>query len=341
MALALAAELLDRARELEARSRGLPDGVFVSKSIGGRSYWYLQTSGAGIRHQRYLGADSEELAAAREKIEIRRAELEPDRRRLEALNDAIVASGATPESPAATRVLELLASAGFFRAGAVLVGTRAFGALAARFGFRASALARTQDFDLAIDPAVALAFPRDAARELPALLEAEDAAFAPVPELDPRRPSTSFRIRGRELRVDFLTPLRGRESENPVVLKGLGLAATPLRHLDYLMEESDAAVAVGSRPVLVRVPHPGRFALHKLAIAGRRPAGDAARTRKDREQAAALIEVLLEDRPDDLDQAASALLRRQKLLASARAASARLPAELRVEMKKLWSRIER
>lgn len=328
VSLALAAELLELALEVEARAQGIPEGIFVSKTIKLKKYWYLQSSGGGISSQRYLGPDSEALQREIGTMEVRRAQLEPDRRRLQSLHDALVASGATPETPASTRVLELLAGADFFRAGAVLVGTRAFGALAARLGFRASALARTQDFDVAIGPQVALGFPRDAARNLPSLLDSKEGAFVPMPELDPRRPSTSFRIRGRELRVDFLTPMRGRESERPVVLRGLSLAATPLRYLEYLLDESDRAVAVGTRPVLVRVPHPGRFALHKLAVAARRPAVDSARTRKDREQAASLISVLLEDRPPDLESAALALARHPKLLVSARAEAKRLDSEI-------------
>ncbi len=341
VALALAAELLDSARALDAEQQVLPDGSFVSKSLGGRRYWYVQTSGGGVRHQRYLGPESEELLGRVERATARRAELEPERRRIQGLHDALVASGATAESPGATRVLELLAAAGFFRAGAVLVGTRAFTAIAARSGLRSPTLTRTEDFDLAIDPAMALAFPRDAARALSGLLDHQDAPFLPIPELDPKRPSTSFRIRRRDLRVDFLTPLRGRERETPVVLPGLGLAATPLRHLDYLIEGAGEAVAVGSRPVLVRVPHPGRFALHKLGIAGRRPATEAARTQKDRAQAALLIELLLEDRPGDLDAAASALSNHPALQTAILAESRRLPPALASELTPRLARPER
>jgi hypothetical protein len=328
VSLALAAELLELALDVEARSQGLPDGSIVSKTIKLRKYWYLQSTGGGISTQRYLGPDSEELRRRLRTLEEKRAQFEPDRRRLQSLHDALVASGATPETPASTRVLELLAGAGFFRAGAVLVGTRAFGVLAARSGFRASALARTQDIDVEIDPGVALAFPRDAARDLPSLLEGEDGPFVPMPGIDPRRPSTSFRIRGRELRVDFLTPMRGRESEKPVVLRGMNIAATPLRSLEYLLEASGRAVAVGTRPVLVRVPHPGRFALHKLALCSRRVAESSTKSRKDRAQAAMLIEALLEDRPTDLEAAASALGRHRSLLRAARGEAARLEERL-------------
>jgi hypothetical protein len=37
-------------------------------------------------------------------------------------------------------------------------------------------------------------------------LRASDSRFVAVPELDPRNPSTSFKVRGRGLRLDLLTP---------------------------------------------------------------------------------------------------------------------------------------
>lgn len=53
--------------------------------------------------------------------------------------------------------------------------------------------------------------------------------------------------------------------------------------------------------VLFQVPRPERFAIHKLIVTDRRKAGpDQAKARKDRGQAALLVSVLAEDRPDDL-----------------------------------------
>ncbi len=80
--------------------------------------------------------------------------------------------------------------------------------------------------------------------------------------------------------------------------------------LDYLIEEPVQAVIVGGRGVLVNVPQPARFALHKLWTAGQRPPAEQAKVRKDRRQAAALLEVLLEDRPGDVSRAWKPLRRR-------------------------------
>ena len=81
----------------------------------------------------------------------------------------------------------------------------------------------------------------------------------------------------------------------------------PLRFLDYLIEETQPAAVVGGSGILVNVPRPGRFALHKLLVAGRRTAATRAKARKDRVQAGALLRVLLEDVPGEITLAWKAL----------------------------------
>ena len=63
-----------------------------------------------------------------------------------------------------------------------------------------------------------------------------------------------------------------------------------------------AAVLTGSG-ILVRVPTPERYALHKLIVAQRRKKVTPGKVAKDLGQTQALLEVLLEDRPDDVKDA--------------------------------------
>lgn len=147
--------------------------------------------------------------------------------------------------------------------------------------------------------------------------------------MDPGAASTSWQTRDREISVDVLTPMRGRSDPGPKKIRALGVHATPLRYLDYLLEEVDQAAVLTRAGVLVRVPRPERFALHKLVVAQERGAGFRDRARKDIEQAALLLEVLLEDRPDDVADAWSALVERgQPWRAALRRGGKRLPAEL-------------
>ena len=63
-------------------------------------------------------------------------------------------------------------------------------------------------------------------------------------------------------------------------------------------------------PVLVNVPHPTRYALHKLIVAGERPASRIAKSNKDVQQAAALLAVLREQAAWQVDEAWSDLVAR-------------------------------
>ena len=56
--------------------------------------------------------------------------------------------------------------------------------------------------------------------------------------------------------------------------------------------------------MLVQVPKPERFAVHKIIVADRRQTGaDSFKSTKDRAQAAFLIGILAEDRPIELLEA--------------------------------------
>jgi len=316
----LYAELLDQVVEAEAVKvvRGWPPfGSFVSKQVRGKAYWYLQQTLAGRREQRYLGPDSPSLRRWMERVRETREERSGDDRRRAELVDMLLAGGAVRGQAATDRVVGALAEAGVFRLGGVLVGSQAFLVYGNMLGVRFDARhLRTQDVDLAQDPRVEVAFTSTAERaDVQSALTAVDDAFFGVPGLDPRRPSTSFKVRGRDLRVDFLTPRRRADSEEPIPLPRFGVAAHPLPFLGYQLEDTEQSVLLYRSGALVTVPTPARFALYKLWLAGERPSAQQARVRKDLLQAEALIEVLLEDRPEDLRRAWGAVRggRRQQM----------------------------
>jgi hypothetical protein len=103
--------------------------------------------------------------------------------------------------------------------------------------------------------------------------------------------------------VEFLTP--SFETEEGVrKLKALGVSAQSLHYLNYLIAEPISAAAVYRDGVLVHIPRPERYAVHKLIVADRRAHGpDSLKARKDLLQSERLIEVLAEDRPGDLHDA--------------------------------------
>jgi hypothetical protein len=70
---------------------------------------------------------------------------------------------------------------------------------------------------------------------------------------------------------------------------------------NFLIAEPIHAAAIYRSGVLVQVPRPKRYAIHKLIIADRRRDGAGGlKAPKDRDQAAFLVGALAEDRPDDL-----------------------------------------
>jgi hypothetical protein len=328
----LYAELLDQCvrADAETAALALPAGSFVSKSIKGGVYWYLQTVEGGQKRQRYLGPESPALRAWIDEAGEARERHAADAARRAQLVAMLASGGALRESAAVSRVLETLAAAGVFRLGGVLVGTHAFAVYANLLGVRfAQASLRTQDVDIAHDPAITVALtPEPETADVSTALKQADPAFFAVPGLDPRSPSTSFKVRGRDLRVDFLTPARGRAGSEAVPLPAFGVAATPLPFLDYLVEEPIQAAVVGGRGVLVNVPDPARFAVHKLWTAEQRPASEQAKRAKDLRQAGALFDVLLEDRPGDLHRAWAPLDRRQRVRRKILAAMSHLDPEV-------------
>jgi hypothetical protein len=278
-------------------SRGVS---FVTKQVRGNTYWYMQVTVGARKLQQYVGPDTPDVRQAVRAEKQLTDSHEPARRdRLRLV--AMLARGGAYTLPASeSRVFELLERAGLFAAGAVVVGSHAFLAYGNMLGARwETEAARTADIDSGAVP-LAIA---DRPVDLPQLLADSGLGFLPVPALDRKHPSTSFKIRGRELIVDLLTPLRGTPRRRPVALPWLGAFATPVRYLDYLLDEAQPAALLGGAGVLVNVPNPARYALHKLALSRMRPAAWHTKAAKDIDQAKQIIDVLLDERPHDLTSA--------------------------------------
>ena len=320
----LYAELLDQVRAADAER--VAGGSFVSKEIHGRRYWYLQRSEGARKRQIYLGPESaallEEMRVA---IEQRKSVIDDETMRSD-LVAMLAAGGMHRESAAVGIVLRVLSDADVFRTGGVLVGTQAFSCIANLLGvaFEKESL-RTADIDIAHDPTVPIGI--DMARsdtDILHRLRKTNPRFFAVPQLDGRDPSTSFKVRGRELRVDFLTPARARKGkQKPVLLPHLGIAAQPLEGLDFLIAGAIDAVVIAGNGIHVNVPDPARFALHKMWLAAQRSISESAKSKKDLRQAEQLMSVLVEDHADVVARAYKALAARPSMF---RVVNARLRA---------------
>jgi hypothetical protein len=299
----LYAELLEHLLGIQAqRSIGGLSGSFTEKTIKGERYLYWQASEPGGRkRQFYLGRRTPGLERALQSLERSQTELAPDLERVQRLSAQLRAGGANAADHPSARVVRALAQSGLFDAGAVLVGTHAFAVLGNLLGVRwVSGSLRTQDVDLATarDGDIDVAVP-DVQADVPSVLESLQMGFSPVPPLNPKHPSTSFKVRGQSLRVDLISPKRGG-TDNPIFIRRFNAAAQPLAHLDYVMEKPEKALFIDGGATLVNVPTPARFAFHKLLVAPLRPAAFQVKAEKDVAQALQILEVLVEARPGDL-----------------------------------------
>jgi hypothetical protein len=188
-----------------------------------------------------------------------------------------------------------------------LVGTVAFGLYACELGVRFDADQLASTLDIASFSRLSLAL-QDAVSEPLAKVFA-DFRFEPVPALDQAAVWRWHQGQSGQL-VEFLTP-SFEDDERVQSLPALGVHAQALHHLNFLIATPIAGAIPYRNGVLIQIPTPERYAIHKLIVADRRRDGpDSAKARKDRAQARWLIAVLAEDRPAELaDVYADALSR--------------------------------
>ena len=292
------AELLDQLRIAEFGVYGA-DVQFRLKTIKGRGYWYARspTNAEGGRTERYLGPDTPELRTVIEGDRNVAVSTEGRRRIVKAL----LAAGLSGPDPISGAVARALAEAGVFRLRGVLVGTVAFQAYAAGLGvILPNAALRTGDLDIAQDYGVSLALDDATDKPMLDILLAANPNFRSVPSLDSPLSGKAFALPGG-FRVDLLTTNRGSERLTSR-LRALNTDAAPLRFMDFLLRDNVEAALLHDDGVLVRVPTPARFAVHKLLISRKRPPMSG-KSPKDLLQAQTLIEALAEIDPFALREA--------------------------------------
>ena len=273
----------------------------------GRRYWYDTYRVGDQVRKSYIGEDTPELSAriAKHRDIVRRnKDGASHRARLVRL---LRAEGLLPTDGGTGSILNAMAKIGVFRLGGTIVGTHAFrlyeGELWLRYSFDQSA--QTDDLDIAQFERLSLALDDSVDTPLPETFR--DLGFAPVPSLDGAA-VWKWKQSRTETLIEFLTP-SFRPEEDIRDLPALGVSAQSLHFLNYLIADPIKAAVLYRSGVLVQIPRPERFAIHKLIVADRRRGGpDALKSVKDRAQAAFLISVLAEDRPDDLAEAYEAAI---------------------------------
>jgi hypothetical protein len=290
-----------------ARSVADLPGSFNAKTVKGRRYWYFQyTEPSGKLRQVYVGPDGEPV----QRLMQRRSEANVSAA-LQPLARSALALGCTAILPRHFRVIRRLADYGLFRAGGVLVGTHAFLAYGNTLGVRWSSKDRTQDIDLAhAGKVVSLLLPSDIQVRKDDAISSLDMGLLPVAALGGTAGATYLVPKEPEFRLDFLTTLH-RGGDQPFVHPQLGVALQPLPFMEFSLEAVEQAVLFCQEgAVLVNVPDPARFALHKLVVHAERKGGFRAKSNKDLAQAAHLLDYLWFHRQAQLGEVVLDLLGR-------------------------------
>jgi hypothetical protein len=290
-------DLLRALREEAASDlRGTPTRV----ERNGRIYWYDSFRVGSEVRKRYIGEDSDTLRALMDQHRTDRTPATQRRRDRARLVRLLRAEGFIGLDPTTGSLMAALAGSGVFRLGGTVVGTHAFrlyeGELNLRYDLGQAA--QTDDLDIASFERLSLALEDAAAPPVQQVLA--EFQFSPVPSLEPGRTWRWRQTTGHAL-VEFLTPAFGAEGLRD--LPALGIQAQALNHLNYLIAEPILAAIPYRNGVLVQIPRPERYAIHKLIVADRRRGEDRLKAEKDRAQAAFLIDALAEDRPEDLAEA--------------------------------------
>lgn len=272
------------------------------RETGGKSFWYVTVRAPGGKHrQHFIGPDDQ---STRERIERWKAARDDARafRVLASEKAAALRAARLPAFDMTTgKVLRALAQAGAFRLGGVLVGTHAFRLYDFELGMRVSsdATAITGDIDVAAFERLSLSVEDHADPELPTVLR--DLGMSPIGSLNHKKP-TRWRMTASDFVVDFLAPSFD-DKEGPQKLEALGVWAQGLHFLNFLIRDPIPAVAIYREGVLVQIPRPERYAIHKLIVSARRRGPGQAKAEKDLAQARALIAALSNVRPAELKAA--------------------------------------
>jgi hypothetical protein len=304
------AQLLDVALTTE-HMRTVADlsGSFASKTIKGHKYWYYQYSEpSGNLRQIFVGPDNDAVRSLiQEKNQPGASE------GLIPLAASAVALGCTDVLPKHLRVIRRLSEYGFFHAGGVLIGTHAFLAYGNMLGVHWGDSSLTQDIDFAhAGKNVAVALPSNIEVQTHEAIQSLQMGLLPISGLQGKSGASYLAPRDPGFQLDFLTTLH-RGGEEKYEHPQLHVTLQPLKFMEYSLVQVQQAVLCNKEgAVVVNIPHPARYALHKLIVYGAREGAFASKAGKDLIQAASLLQYFKNNRTWEIKEAYQDLVSRGK-----------------------------
>lgn len=291
------AELLDQATLLDLSwPTGHLHGSFQKKTVKNRIYWYFAWRDlSGQVQQLYVGPDSDRVQKLLEEYAHSRV---PGSRLIE-LSRAYAALGGSETTFKHLRIIRRLAEYGLFKAGGVLIGTHAFLALGNLLGVRWGAGQMTLDVDFAHSgKQLSVALPPTLRVDVHDALTSLEMGLLPMSSFESEIGAQYRNPQDPELRIDFVAP-EHRDAGKPFASTNLNIALQPLKFIEFSLEDVTQGLVVSRQgAVLVNLPHPARYAVHKLIVYGERPLRERPKAIKDLQQAACLTSYYLAREPD-------------------------------------------
>lgn len=294
------------------RERSIADltGSFNRKEIKGIQYWYWQFRDLeGRTRQVYLGPDEERL---RELIRLRAEGKSLRHDGLARLANACGALGCIGIAAQHFKVVHRLAEHGFFHAGGVLIGTHAFIAMGNMLGVRWNGGWKTNDIDFAhAGKNVSLALPTNAQANVHDAITSLELGLLPANSITTGQGATYLNTQRGDMRIDLLT-VAGR-SDSVYRHEPLNVNLQPLKFMEFSLEKTTQTVVIsGENALVVNIPSPVRYALHKLIVMAEREAQFQTKIAKDAGQVASLVSYAIDRMPFALQEAADDLMGRGK-----------------------------
>ncbi len=272
------------------------NGSFGTKNVHQKKYWYFQYRDIDSSvKQIYIGPDSEKI---RNLIHLHQSH---EGKPIRMLAAAAIALGCNPLLPKHFRVIKRLSEYGFFKRGGILVGTHAFLTMCNMLGILPAERMQTQDVDFAhAGKNISVALPSNIKVETRTALESLEMGLIPISTFGGTTGARYLNPDDPAFMVDFLTSKTSRK-DDPIHIEGLSVALQPLKFMEFSMKDTTQAVALGNEgAVLVNIPKPDRFAVHKLIVSAERKISETPKINKDVRQANVLIQYYLDFRPDEL-----------------------------------------
>ncbi len=283
------------------------NGSFASKQVKGSTYWYFQFRdiGGGVR-QIYIGPDSERIQRL-----IKEAKT-PATSHTDSLARAAFELGCAGVLPKHFSIIRRIAEYGFFKAGGVLIGTHAFIAMGNLLGVSWADGSRTHDVDFAhAGKSISIGMPADINVVTNATMDSLEMGLIPIQSFKGGAGATYLNPAEPELRLDFLSPAGSRSGDDAFNFKKLNIALQPLKFMEFSLESTtQAALLSRDGALLVNIPSPIRYGLHKLLVYGQRSEAFRTKSTKDILQSAALISYYARNDPASLKHAYRDLMER-------------------------------